>query len=194
MPPGSEKTISVSLYRAEEAAESICAQIRDSCVRVQVAGSIRRRKPMVHDIDIVVIPRFGIGQSNSLFEDVVERNELEAVVRELAHVGKVKIKKHGERVLCLSFLGVEVPVDLYIASEETWSTLLLIRTGSKEHNIFLCSRARQLGMQLKADGSGLHRNGNLIASDSESSIFSALGLTYVPPEGREVVSTGNWAY
>ncbi|MBN1366607.1 MAG: hypothetical protein JW967_01600 [Dehalococcoidales bacterium] len=83
-------------------------------------------------------------------------------------------------------------VDFYIATPETWATLLLIRTGSREHNIKLCSLARQKGMKLHADGSGLFRVSLLesepderIAGDTEDSIFKALGLPYQEPEERK---------
>ena len=48
-------------------------------------------------------------------------------------------------------------LDIYVATPETWATLLLIRTGSRAHNIKLCARARAMGMRLHADGSGLFR-------------------------------------
>ena len=88
-------------------------------------------------------------------------------------------------------------LDLYIATAETWATLLLIRTGSKEHNIKLCSLARQKGMVLHADGRGLAypphvgiENGQqfeaetFIKCDTEESIFQALGLPYRKPWER----------
>jgi DNA polymerase (family 10) len=90
---------------------------------------------------------------------------------------------------------VGLMLDIYIATPETWATLLLIRTGSKEHNIRLCSLAKQKGMYLKADGQGLFKANNpnpikedpgweRIAGDTELSIFEALGLPYKRPEER----------
>jgi len=82
-------------------------------------------------------------------------------------------------------------IDVYIAAPTTWATLLLIRTGSKAHNIRLCSRARDRGMKLHADGSGLFRLADCedtevrVAGDTEESIFAALGLPYYRPEERE---------
>lgn len=92
-----------------------------------------------------------------------------------------------------------IDLDIYVATPETWATLLLIRTGSAAHNIRLCSRAKNMGMKLHADGSGLfsirekvnfygaveRRDEELLASNSEEEIFKALGLPYEEPERRE---------
>jgi len=78
-----------------------------------------------------------------------------------------------------------VPIDIYLATEQTWWTLLLIRTGSRNHNIKLARRAIELQMHLKADGSGLlGHDGSLIQIYSEEAIFHHLGLQYRPPEER----------
>ena len=84
-----------------------------------------------------------------------------------------------EKVAQLTIEGVNV--DLYVATPETWEPLLLIRTGSAEHNIKLSMRARKLGMKLAHRG--LVKNGRIIAS-TEKRIFEALGMEYVPPEER----------
>ena len=78
-----------------------------------------------------------------------------------------------------------VSVDFYIASPDTWYTLLLIRTGSTEHNIRLTSLAKRRGWHLHASGKGLtNESGERIAGDSEESFFEALGIPYLPPERR----------
>ncbi len=86
-----------------------------------------------------------------------------------------------------------------MATPETWATLLLVRTGSKEHNISLCKRALSMHMKLHADGSGLYRLGGMVATkgaadgsreeimiagDTEESIFDKLELKYKEPWER----------
>ena len=73
-------------------------------------------------------------------------------------------------------------IDLYFATPETWGTLVLIRTGSAEHNIKLSMIAQKKG--LKLSHGGLSKNGQVIAS-TEKEIFEALDLPYVEPEERE---------
>ncbi|TRZ53209.1 MAG: hypothetical protein D4S01_01710 [Dehalococcoidia bacterium] len=91
-----------------------------------------------------------------------------------------KILKQGEKVAQLTIGGINV--DLYSATPETWEPLLLIRTGSAEHNIKLSMRALKKGMKLTH--SGLAKNGKIIVS-TEKEIFEALGMDYVPPEERD---------
>jgi len=156
----------MQLKQAEKIAAEIVAKLAPICEegRCVVAGSIRRKKTMdIHDIDMVVIPR----------------NQGEFITACQA-IGKLTTRG------VLSFLYGGTTVDLYIATPKTWATLLLIRTGSKEHNIKMCRLALNKGMTLKADGSGLFlvSTNKRVAGETEESIFVALGLKYVEPEMR----------
>jgi len=73
-------------------------------------------------------------------------------------------------------------IDLYFATPETWGTLVLIRTGSAEHNIKLSMIAQKEGLKLSHNG--LTRKGKVIAT-VEKELFEALDLPYVEPEERE---------
>ncbi len=167
----------MELEKAQLLAEPIVQRLKPHCSKIVVAGSIRRKRPFVHDIDLVCIP-----SSQGQF------------IAEVQSMGKVELA--GKKLVrCQTG---EIMLDIYIAAPETWATLLLIRTGSKRHNIMLCALAKRQGMILHADGTGLFRPGasaiygppalgadERIAGDTEASIFEALGLAYVPPEGRE---------
>jgi len=94
-----------------------------------------------------------------------------------------QLKMSGKKILRVMVGSVQV--DIYVADEATWATLLLIRTGSKENNLRLCSRAKDMGWHLAASGDGLFDDtGQRIAGDSEISIYNALGLPYQRPEER----------
>jgi DNA polymerase (family 10) len=179
------KTHELSLKLADSIAAELCRSLSGGCDKIAVAGSVRRRRPAVHDIDIVAIPKYGEGLPQTLFGDRERISFLDVELTSLESRGMLRTLERGPKAIRLEVAPEEVPVDLYIASPQTWATLLLIRTGSREHNIRLCSLARDLGMQLKADGSGLFRGGAIVARDSEESIFEALGLRYVPPEYRD---------
>lgn len=136
------------------------------CSRKLVVGSIRRQKPRVKDVDIVVIPR--------------NQGLLAVALRDLGQ----KIKA-GPLIYSCMFKGIQI--DVYIATEQTWVTLVLIRTGSKEHNIKMCQQAQKQGLKLHADGSGLTlANGEPWgkAPQSEKDIFAALELPYLEPKDR----------
>ena len=154
----------MELELAQKLAAELIAELTPVTTRIEVAGSIRRHRPIVKDIDLLIIPK--------------DLPLLDCKLRELGcDFGGPKIRR-------LVYKGALV--DIYIATPETWATLLLIRTGSTRHNVRLCTRAKSLGLQLKADGQGLlDARGNRIAGDTEASIFEALTLRYVPPEERE---------
>ncbi|MBA7633368.1 DNA polymerase/3'-5' exonuclease PolX [subsurface metagenome] len=152
---------------AQKIAAEVIKRLSPYCQRIEVAGSIRRQKAIVHDIDMVLIPS--------------DPWNLESEVLALARPFQSKLS--GDKLKRFDYRGAQI--DLYYASPETWATLLLIRTGSKENNIRLCSRAKGMGWHLAASGDGLfNENGQRIAGDSEESIYGALGLPYQRPEER----------
>lgn len=157
----------MELEKGQKIAAEVIKRLSPYCQRLEVAGSIRRRKGIVHDVDIVLIPS--------------DAWNLEGEVLALARPFQPKMS--GEKLKRFDYKGAQI--DLYYASPETWGTLLLIRTGSKENNIRLCSRAKGMGWHLAASGDGLfNETGERIAGDSEESIYGALGLPYQHPEGR----------
>lgn len=154
-------------------ATGLAAQIFDRLApyckpdRIQVVGSIRRQKPFPRDIDMVLIPS--------------DPWNLEQEILALARPFRPALS--GDKLKRFSYNGVQV--DLYFATEETWATLLLIRTGSTQHNIRLCSLAKKKGWHLAASGDGLfNQKGQRVAGDTEESIYAALGLPFQPPEER----------
>jgi len=154
----------MTLERAQKVADAVVKRLSPYCQRIEIAGSIRRRKPWVNDVDLVLVPK-----------------DLWNLHSELMKLGQLKMS--GKKIMRVMVGSTQV--DLYIAEPETWATLLLIRTGSKENNIRLCSRAKDMGWHLAASGDGLfNEKGERIAGDSEISIYNALGLPFQRPEER----------
>ena len=154
----------MELEKAQKIANEIKQSLNSHCWKVQVAGSVRRQRPVVEDIDFVLVPK--------------ERYMVDII---LMGLGKLKMSGfHLSRVQTDS-----IPLDIYFATPETFATLLLIRTGSVESNIRLCAAAKRRGWRLRADGSGLfNEKGERIAGDSERSIYKALRLVYQEPWDR----------
>lgn len=154
----------MELQQARALADEVVALLAPHCAAIQVVGSIRRQKPFPRDIDIVMIPE--------------HQGQLAVAIAALG-----KKVKDGPRIATRWYKSRMV--DLYIADLQSWHTLLLIRTGSKEHNIKLTTLAKQRGWHLYADGKGLYdADGKRMAGDSEESFFEALGIPYSPPEQR----------
>ena len=168
---GKKKEKAMRLEQARLIAERVKEKLSPHCDRIEIAGSIRREKPTVHDIDIVLIEKPG---------SLLEINEV------LASIGSMDM--NGSKIKRLWYGDTEpgISIDIYVATPATWATLLLIRTGSKENNIRLCSLARGLGLQLKANGDGLfNESGQRLAGDTEQSIYEVLRIPYQEPNERE---------
>lgn len=154
----------MELGRAQRIASEVIKRLSPYCSRIEVAGSVRRKKPWVNDVDLVLIP-----------------SDLWNLHHEIMGLGQVRMS--GNKIMRVMVGSTQV--DFYIASEETFATLLLIRTGSAENNIRLATLAKKKGWHLAASGDGLfNENGERIAGDSEESIYEALGLPYQRPEER----------
>jgi len=171
----------MKLEDAEKLAAEIIGVIEPYTIKVAVAGSLRRRRPEPNDIDIVLIPKPFMWESLLSKVAISCRNPTPEGSSGLSLGGSLVIRK-GPKIATLKFPGSTV--DFYVATPETWGILLLIRTGSKQHNIKLCSKAREMGLMLSACR-GVIRDGKVIASKTEQEIFAALGLSYVEPGDRD---------
>ena len=179
--PKTELNVLRDLDRSEvePLAFKILQTIEPMCEKAQIAGSIRRRKGAINDIDIVVQPRADFWLT--IKRTVI--NEFDAVV-----------EKQGDKLVTLyvPFASRQgqghVQVDLYRASESTWGILLLVRTGSKEHNVHLCNLAISKGQRLLYSQGVVDKEGRVIAGKTEEEVFEALGLPYIIPKEREVAA------
>lgn len=161
-------------------ARRVVEELKPASLRIEIAGSLRRGNPAVHDIDIVLLPK----QPSDQFV-LGDEMPLEQILRDLRARGSLTEVRGKEKIKCFIAAKTGIPVDLYIATPETWTTLLLIRTGSKEHNIKLAQRARELGMKLRASGDGIEAaSGQLLRLSTEEELFSVLQVPYKPPEDR----------
>lgn len=159
----------ISLERAEIVAEEFLRYIARWCEKKMVVGSVRRGKAWVHDIDIVIIPK--------------PRGALDIVLWAKAQRDGTRVMKMGRASMQILFRGIQI--DLYLATQETWWTHVIIRTGSKEHNIQLCTHAKNMQLKLHADGRGLvNRYDQKIEVNSEEQFFERLHLAYRAPEER----------
>ena len=161
--PTVEKRFKLSVAEAE--AEALVAFLRGSG-RVMVAGSYRRRRETVGDLDLVVTTAHAgaVGDKLVAYENVAEV---------LAH--------GGTRTTVVLRSGLQV--DVRAVPEESYGAALLYFTGSKAHNIALRAIAVHRGWKLNEYGlfSGKRR----IAGSTEDEIYKKLGLAYIPPEMRE---------
>jgi len=171
--------------------------VRDHCDRIEVVGSIRRKRPVIHDIDVVAQPIDRKVPRQSWFGSVWETiHSLHAEIDTLIVNGilEKRVKSDGKTVFGPTIMMMEfkgVPLDLYVATTETWGGLLLVRTGSVEHNVVMTSRAKANGWILRGDGTGVWNSreegkGVRLDDGTERGIFKVLGVPYREPPEREV--------
>lgn len=172
--PEHEPTVltELSLNEAQAIAEQIKNAVAPHCAQIEIAGSIRRQKPIVHDIDFVAVTKTDL--------------EWQKISIELKRM-KARFSCQGNSVIkalvpCEKGL---FQVDFYRAQPNTWGIHLLVRTGSAEHNTWLASYAISKGMRIKYS-EGLTKEGKVIAGETEQSVFEALGLPYPVPNEREI--------
>ena len=166
----------LDLKEAENIACQLKAAVEPQCDRIEVAGSIRRQKPKVHDIDFVVVAK-----SDAEWQKISDK---------LKHL-KAKPNCSGNSVI-KAFVPCQnglFQVDFYRAKPSTFGIHLLVRTGSAEHNMWLAAYAISKGMRIRYSSEGLLKEGSVIAGETEKGVFEALGLPYPLPSEREIVDS-----
>ncbi|HEY6609660.1 MAG TPA: DNA polymerase/3'-5' exonuclease PolX [Pseudomonas sp.] len=156
------------LSRVAPIAERLLEALREvpGVIEVATAGSLRRCRDTVGDLDILVSARSG--------SPVIQRLTGDTQVASVLAAGttRASVRLHS---------GLQV--DLRLLSPQAWGAGLLYLTGSKAHNIALRRMAQERG--LKISEYGLYRGRQRIAGDSEAAIYQALGLPWIAPELRE---------
>jgi DNA polymerase (family 10) len=137
--------------------------------KVTPAGSLRRAKETVGDLDLLVT---GPGAA-------------EALEKFVAHPRAHEVLGKGPNKASIKY-GLEgLQVDLRALATESYGAALLYFTGSKEHNIVLRSRAQKMGLTLNEYSLARLDDNAAVASATEEEIYSRLGLDWIPPELRE---------
>jgi DNA polymerase (family 10) len=134
--------------------------------RVVVAGSYRRMKETVGDLDILVTAQAG----GAVMERFIAYDEVRKVLEQGETRGSVVLKS-----------GLQV--DLRLVPEESYGAALYYFTGSKAHNIAVRRLAQAQG--LKINEYGVFKGERRVAGDTEESVFAAVGLPFIAPELRE---------
>ncbi len=144
-------------------------QAHPRTIRSSLAGSLRRRREVVKDIDIV-LSTDAPGEVGALFAG---RPGVEVIAR-------------GERKVSVR-LESGLQADLRLVDDARFPSLLHHFTGSRDHNVAMRSRALARGMHLNEYGlfHGREGDGDPVPCEDEADLFRALGLGYVPPELRE---------
>jgi len=174
-------------------ARAFAYYLRPACERLEVAGSIRRRKKTVKDIEIVAIPRAFVAERD-LFGEVTAWNDKiqdcidDANAREWPWLQHVKDEhgndRDGDRYKMLVDTRTNVRIDLFLVRPPAqWGVIYLIRTGSADFNKKLIAHMDTRGMKFR-DGRLLDKHSKVIDTPEEIDVFKACGVKYKSPEYR----------
>jgi DNA polymerase (family 10) len=162
----------------DESAQKLMAYIgrMDKIVEsVTPAGSLRRAKETIGDLDLLVTMRPGRDKQKDV-DEVAEHI--------LKYPGIDQTLAHGENKVSV-ILGNGLQVDVRLLEKECFGAALLYFTGSKEHNVVLRGRARDMGWTLNEYALTTLKGGRFVAGKTEKDIYDKLRLDYVEPELRE---------
>lgn len=156
------------LNDAEEVADSLIAHLESvrGVKKVCVAGSLRRRKETVGDLDVLVSSR----RDARPLEHLQEMDEVEDVLA-------------GGETKTTVILRSGMQVDVRSVAHASYGAALVYFTGSKQHNIRLRKRGVERG--LKINEYGVHRDGRKVAGRTEEEVYGSVGLEWITPELRE---------
>ncbi len=171
-----EQAQRVGIDVARAVAEAIVEDLQQlpEVKQVAVAGSCRRRRESCGDLDVLATcsdpgPPMDRLASHPLVESVLQRGDTKQ---------RVRLKS-----------GLEM--DLRVVPEESFGAAMQYFTGSKEHNVVVRQRAKDLG--LKVNEYGVFRGDDQIAGRTEEDVYKAVGLPWIPPELRENRHEFEWA-
>jgi len=156
---------------AKSLADELIDVLKPYCVKIEIAGSLRRKKEQVKDIEICIVPE----NPNKAF------NELGKFL--LNHDKNFKYSKNGSRYKQFRYKGCQI--DLFIAKPDNWGLIFLMRTGSAAFS------THALASWKKASGGGYSKDGYLYNSKDEivftyeeTDVFKLCKMDFVEPELR----------
>lgn len=167
---------------ALNAAQVIVNHLKPVCQRIEIAGSLRREKPDVGDIEIVAIPQY----STDLFGQQFYSAE---VVGETLRNRGFKMDKDGENYKKFYFDFYHIWVDLFLTTPEQWGLIYLIRTGSADFSRLMVTSKQQGGYMpsnYHVSGGRVHGPVSVYNTPEEQDVFNLWGMKFIEPKDRTV--------
>lgn len=180
-------------------AKELCAALKPVTTRLICAGSLRRLKPMVGDVEILYVPQLeqlkAVRQGALLdgFEAAAQfTNMADIALQSLLSRGIIERRANvngsemwGDKNKLARHVASGIPVDLFSATLANWFNYLVCRTGGAENNVEICNAAIAKGAKWQPYSEGfLDANGNVVRVNSEEDVFRFVGLPFKPPCDR----------
>ncbi|MBL7722899.1 MAG: hypothetical protein JNK27_02065 [Chitinophagaceae bacterium] len=160
------------LKEAQLIADGLLKSVKriDGVKQATIAGSIRRKKETIGDIDIVI---------------TAEESKWKKIITAITRLPQVEeIVAAGKTRASLILKTKHLQADLRIVHEDEYGAALFYFTGSKEHNIKLRSIAKQRGWKVNEYGVFDNKKGKKLAGKTEEEIYKLFEISFIPPEMR----------
>lgn len=159
----------MELEQAQAAAFRAMGQLALYCERIEVAGSIRRNKPEVGDVELVCIPR------TRFLPQFCE------AVKAWKKVKGEPTGKYTQRIL-----PEGIYLDLFMVSRQNWGLIFAIRTGPADYSHLVLARG-WVAAGYKCEGGYLHKNGEVVPVLEEQDLYALIGKQWEEPWDRRVL-------
>lgn len=183
---------------AMSVAAGLCSALKNASERLVVAGSLRRRKATVGDVEILYIAKSGVIQDPEDMFASKKVNLADVRISTLERVGILERRKnvngsemYGPKNKLMRHVETGLPVDLFAATMENWFNYLVCRTGPADSNMRIAIAAQERGWKWNPYGAGFSRGGPLTgepvqtrAMSSEEEVFAFVGLPFLEPALR----------
>ncbi|MEM3851856.1 MAG: DNA polymerase/3'-5' exonuclease PolX [Methanomassiliicoccales archaeon] len=156
------------LAEGDQIVEKMLCALAPLCTRVDAAGSLRRRKETIGDLDIIA----------------ASTNPQAVIERFVSIEGVENVLSKGEKKSSITLSG-GMQVDLRVVDGREYGAALLYFTGSKDHNVELRNLSIEKGFKLNEYGLFKRGSEEVVAGATEEEVYGALGLDYIVPELRE---------
>ena len=171
----------MELEKAREIAEELKEMLEGSCERIEIKGSIRRRKPEVSDIELLAIPKYVGGV------DQLDRELGALVCQRILGLRRNKrgFTAYGPKNKLMVHIPSGIGVDIFSTDDECWAVASVLRTGGKITNQRIATEAIKQGLRWHAYGRGFTGPKGEIICLSERDVFERVGLPYKEPWWRD---------
>ena len=172
-------------------AHELCVALEPVTLRLSVAGSLRRGRADVGDVEILYVPQFEARRID-LFQEAPVDLAAERI-EQLVAGGTLAKRQNargstswGEKNRLAVHVASGIPVDLFAATEANWWNYLVCRTGPAEQNVAICKAAIARGWKWQPYGAGFTRldGSSEVGMLSEREVFEFVGLPYLQPRQR----------
>ena len=160
------------LKEAQRIADDLLQAIKnfDGVKQATIAGSIRRKKDTIGDIDIVI---------------TADERKWKKIITAITQLPQVEtVIAAGKTRASLVLKTKQVQADVRVVHEDEYGAALFYFTGSKDHNIQLRSLAKQRGWKVNEYGVFNNKTGKKLAGKTEEEIYALFGIRFIPPEKR----------